>query len=275
MGLELRVSDLDFSYGQVPVLRGVTLPPMRSGQVTGILGPNATGKSTLLRCIAGIQEGSGTVTIDDGGPVRAPDPPRGSARWRRLTRRAVGSGHEDRIIYVPQDLPPASSITVFEAVLLACQRNASLRPARATINRVGETLEQLGIASLAGNSLAELSGGQRQLVSISQAVARRPAVLLLDEPTSNLDLRNQLEILTLVRTVATDQPAAVIMTIHDLSLAARFADQVAVLRRGALHSSGPPEAVITEAMLREVYEVEATVHRTPGGGLTMAATRGL
>jgi iron complex transport system ATP-binding protein len=272
VGLELRVCNLDFAYGAVPVLHDITLPAMRSGQVSAVLGPNGGGKSTLLRCIAGVQQGGGTVVLSDGeNPV--PEPMTARRRFRRPPTPPATD--EDRIIYVPQDLPPASSITVFEAVLLACQRNATPRPARATINRVGDTLEQLGIAQLAGRSLAELSGGQRQLVSIAQAVARRPDVLLLDEPTSNLDLRNQLEILGLVRAIATSRPAVVVLTIHDLSLASRFADQVAILHRGTLHSGGPPASVITEAMLREVYEVEATVHRAGDGALTMAATRGL
>ena len=268
MVLELHVENLAFAYGAKPVLREITLPAMRSGEVTAVLGPNATGKSTLLRCIAGIQRPSGTVTITGDNSATTPtthDPRRGRQR----------DGNRNHIIYVPQDLPPASSITVFEAVLLACQQRAGLRPSDEVIARVSESLARLKIAHLAGAPISDLSGGQRQMVSLAQAIARRPAVLLLDEPTSNLDLRNQLEILNLVRTLAASQPAVVVLTIHDLSLAARFADHVAILHGGTLHSSGSPSSVITEPMLREVYQVDATVHHTSDGALTLAATREL
>jgi iron complex transport system ATP-binding protein len=100
-------------------------------------------------------------------------------------------------------------------------------------------------------------------------------VLLLDEPTSNLDLRNQLHILALVRRLAAEQPAAVLVTVHDLNLTARFADQVVVLHDGAVHAAGPPAEVITPAMLREVYRVDGRVSRDENRQLTVTADRGL
>jgi iron complex transport system ATP-binding protein len=133
----------------------------------------------------------------------------------------------------------------------------------------------LDLDELATRPISELSGGQRQLVGLAQAVVRRPAVLLLDEPTSNLDLRNQLHILTLVRHLAADQPTAVLTTVHDLNLTARFADQVVVLHQGAVHAAGTPADVITPAMLREVYRVEGQVHHARGEHVTVTARRSL
>jgi iron complex transport system ATP-binding protein len=255
--LELHVRGLSFAYGGTEVLREVTLPPLRAGEVTALIGPNATGKSTLLRAIAGIQRPTGTVRLEDGG----------SAGDHRIT--------PDTVMYVPQELPPASSLTVFETVLLACQRGGPLRPTPDTLARVADALTQLGLDALARNPISELSGGQRQLVSLAQARARQPSVLLLDEPTSNLDLRNQMEILELARAAAQAQPAIVVLTIHDLALAARFADRIAVLHAGRVHSCGPPQTVITPAMLGEVYQVDATVHYSPDGDLAVSATRSL
>jgi iron complex transport system ATP-binding protein len=268
--LALHVDGLSFSYGTTPVLRDITLPGVRSGEVTALIGPNATGKSTLLRCIAGIHDASGSVRIAEGDSrdAAADDgPPRG---WFRRGRSAG-----DRILYTPQETPPASSITVFEAVLLARQKQLSGRVSREVIEQIGHTLAQLRLDGLSTRPISDLSGGQRQMVSLAQAVVRRPDVMLLDEPTSNLDLRNQLQILTLIRQIARTQPAAVLITVHDLGLAARFADHAVVLHGGSVHSGGPPSSVITEAMLREVYRIEATVHHTADGTLSLAATRSL
>lgn len=238
----LSISDLSFSYGQTPVLRGVTLPPLEPGSVTALVGPNGAGKSTLLRCAAGLEHHTGTV--------EAPS-----------------------ILYLPQDPPPVSSLTVFESVLLAHLQGRSgfgaLRVSRVARLRVAEVLGELGIAELAGHTMGQLSGGQRQLVSFAQAVIRQPAALLLDEPTSALDLRNQLVLLRLIRAYATGQQAAVVMAIHDLGQAARFADTVVVLSDGTVHSSGPGEDVITPVMLRDVYRVEASVHYGVDGGIAI------
>lgn len=271
MDLTLTVENLDFSYGAKGVLKGVTLPPVRSGEVTALVGPNATGKSTLLKCIAGLEEPTGTVTTDNGGT----GPVSSSRAASVLSRLRPGGSGEQLVLYMPQDLPPCSSITVFEAVLLARQQRMPARVNRTAIEEVERTLTQVGIEELSMRSLTELSGGQRQMVSLAQAVVRRPSVLLLDEPTSNLDLRNQLQILELIVRIAVDQPAAVLVTVHDLSLVARFADQAVVLDAGTVYSSGSPDAVITEEMLREIYQVDATVQRTEDGVLTLAASRSL
>lgn len=253
----LSVEGLRAGYRGTDVLHEVTLPSTAAGQVTALIGPNAAGKSTLLRGIAGIQRARGRVRIErDGRPD--PDPP----------------GPEE-IFYLPQEPPPRSTLTVFEAILLACARGRGRAARRRAERDAGTALAQLRLDELATRPVAELSGGQRQLVGLAQAVARRPSVLLLDEPTSNLDLRNQLRILELVRRIAEDQPACVLVTVHDLNLTARFADQVVVLHRGRVHSSGPPPDVLTPEMLREVYRVQAHVHRTVDDTLTISVSRGL
>jgi iron complex transport system ATP-binding protein len=261
--LELTVTGLSFGYSGTDVLREVTLPPVRSGRVTALIGPNAAGKSTLLRCIAGLHRPTaGRVLLGPVGPTCADE--------------AVAPG-PGQVFYLPQETPPASSLTVFEAVLLARSqgRRRGGAAARAAERDTGRALAGLDLDALATRPISDLSGGQRQLVGLAQAVVRRPAVLLLDEPTSNLDLRNQLHILALVRRLAAEQPAAVLVTVHDLNLTARFADQVVVLHDGAVHAAGTPAEVITPAMLREVYRVDGRVSRDEDRQLTVTADRGL
>jgi len=273
VALELTVTGLSFAYRDTEVLHQITLPPVRSGQVTALIGPNAAGKSTLLRCIAGLHQ----ITT---GHVRLEPANNG----RRFPTTAGERPNDSRpgpgeVFYLPQETPPASSLTVFEAVLLARshggRRHGSSK--RDAERDTGHALTSLDLDRLATRPISQLSGGQRQLVGLAQAVVRRPAVLLLDEPTSNLDLRNQLHILTLVRRLAADQPTAVLATVHDLNLTARFADQVVVLDRGAVYAAGPPAAVITPVMLREVYRVDGQVHHAHDEDqhLTVTAHRSL
>ena len=271
MVLKLRADNLSFGYGAARVLRDVTLPAIRSGEITALIGPNATGKSTLLKCLAGLHTPSGDIWIDDAGERRAAHTEQRHGR-RLLPRRR--NGH-NLIQYVPQELPPPSSITVFEAVLLARQQQSHIRTSRKIVEEIGRTLALLHLDPLSAKPLSELSGGQRQMVSLAQALTRQPAFMLLDEPTSNLDLRNQLQMLTLIRKLATEQPAAIVITVHDLNLAARFADQAVVLQSGTVHSSGPPASVITTPMLRDVYQIDASIHQTPDGTPTLSVTRSL
>lgn len=239
----LQVTDLSFSHGAAQILNGVSLPGINAGTVTALVGPNGAGKSTLLRCMAQLCRFSGSITGPDA-------------------------------VYLPQDPPPESTLTVFESVLLALQHSRTgfrgLRVATTTQDRVSTVLARLGLENLQARTMSQLSGGQRQLVSFAQAIVRRPQALLLDEPTSALDLRNQLTLMEHICTYAVEAPAAVVVTMHDLSHAARFADRIVVLHNGTVYSHGAVEEVLTENMLREVYRVDGTV--TPTGDGTVAIT---
>jgi iron complex transport system ATP-binding protein len=147
-------------------------------------------------------------------------------------------------------------------------------PRRSGELRIDRRLAVRGVEPGTGDAELSRTGGDR-VVSLAQAVVRRPSVLLLDEPTSNLDLRNQLHILRLVKDLAADQPAADLVTVHDLNLVARFADQAVVMDAGTVYGSGAPAQVITETMLREVYQIEARIQQYEDGTVTLAATRSL
>lgn len=242
--MRLSATGLRFAYGHRPVLRGVDIEARAGGEITALIGPNAAGKSTLLRCLAGLVRGEGQVLVD--GVVLASMP---AAQRARLVR------------YLPQGVPATPGLTVFEAVLVADRLGGSgWHPGPDALRRVTTLLERLRLGELAGCHLDELSGGQRQLVGVAQALAGDPGVLLLDEPTSNLDLQHQLELLALVRELAVERRMAVIVAIHDLNLAGRFAERIVVLCDGIVHASGPPASVLTEAMLASVYGVRAVVH---------------
>lgn len=244
----LVIEALSAGYGRRRVIAGLTLAPFAAGEVVALVGPNAAGKSTLLRAVAGLLPAGGRVLhgrvelLSAGLPERA---------------RRIG--------FMPQAAGGAVALTVFESVLGALKTASGLDGTTAR-RRTAAAIERLGLAAVALRPLPALSGGQRQLASFAQAIVREPAVLLLDEPTSALDLRHQAKVMATARRLATEG-RVVIAVLHDLSLAARWADRIVVLRAGGLYSQGAPAAVLTPAMLAEVYGVAARVEPCSAGRL--------
>jgi iron complex transport system ATP-binding protein len=243
----------------VDALSGVSLA-VTKGSFTGLLGPNGCGKTTLLKLMAGVlRPASGAVTLE--GRVLADLP-------RRLAARHVA--------VVPQDTHPAFDYTALEIVLMG--RHPHLRtmqlegPADLAIAR--ESLEATGTAHLAHRAFTSLSGGERQRVVIASALAQRPEVLLLDEPTASLDLGYQLEVAALLRQLSREQDVTMVMATHDLNLAASMCDTLALLRDGRLLGHGPTSEVLTAAMVRRLYDVEADVQlHERAGHLTVTPVR--
>jgi iron complex transport system ATP-binding protein len=151
-------------------------------------------------------------------------------------------------------------LTVFEAVLLARKHSLSWRVGDEDLKAVSQVLEDLEIPELALRYLNELSGGQKQMISIAQALVRSPQVLLLDEPTSSLDLQHQLEVLVLIQKVIVERRITTIIALHDLNLAARYAHQFVVMSNGTVYATGKAKTVLTPEMLRDVYRIHAVVH---------------
>lgn len=253
-GLALR--DISIRYGRRAVLDGLTLPDLRAGEVTVLAGPNAAGKSTLLRAVAQLAPYRGTIALDGCD----------------LTSLS-GAGRARRIGFMPQSLPAGSSLVVLQAILTALHATGEMATAEADAAAMA-VLERLGIADLALRPLNQLSGGQRQMVSLAQAIVRNPRLLLLDEPTSALDLARQMRLLGELRRLA-GEGRVVVVVLHDLALAARWADRIVVLHGGTVHGDGPPQAVLTPAMLAEVYRVEARIERCSQGRLMVLIDREL
>jgi iron complex transport system ATP-binding protein len=236
----LSIDGLSFGYNAKPVLDGIRLEV--KPEVTALIGPNAAGKSTLLKCISGMLRGQGEIRLDG--------------------RELATISHADlvrRIGYLPQEMPQDASLTVLEAVLMGRMNSLGWRVRAGDLTPVMETLAALGIHPLASRHLVELSGGQRQMVSIAQAMVRRPEVLVMDEPTNSLDMRYQLELFELIRDITRTHRMTTITAMHDLNLAARFADTVILLSKGAIAAMGKPSEVITTEMLATVYGIEARV----------------
>lgn len=246
----IRARGLAFAYRpDDPVLRGVDLEA-RAGELVCILGPNGGGKTTLLRCLLGLVEPTDGEVRIDGQPL-ADLRPRERARF---------------LAYVPQTPVSAFAFTAAEIVLMGrLAHTGALGLAGATDRDVVRAaLEMTGTAGLAGRTLDELSGGEAQRVMIARALAQQPSILLLDEPTSHLDLRHQTAVTAMLQRVAHDWPMAVLCVSHDLNTAARFADRLVLVADGRIRGDGPPRDLLRPDLLREVYGVGVDLIPRPG-----------
>ncbi len=203
-----------------------------AGEVIGVIGPNGAGKSTLLRSLAGADRTGARVTWQTGA----------------LSPRQIG--------YLPQAFQVSARLSVLECVLLGRREGLGWRVTAANLADCAAALSLLGLAALADRPLDSLSGGQQQMVLLAQRLVRRPALMVLDEPTSALDLRHQLTILSRLRAYAADRSAVVIMALHDLTIAARFCDRLALLHGGRLVGIGTPAAILTSDRVGSCWGVE-------------------
>jgi len=237
------------ALGGRPVLRGVDLA-LAPGEMLGLVGANGAGKTTLIRLAT-------RLVRPDAGAVRV-----GGEPVERMTRRALAR----RIAVVPQETQVPFPFRAAEIVLLGRAPHLGLLgfESRTDLERAERALDAVGLAGFGERSMLELSGGQRQLVSLARALAQDPEILLLDEPTAFLDLRHRVEALEIVRGLAAAGRSVLVVS-HDLALAARFCDRLALLADGRVLESGPPAEVLTPASLRAVYGIEAEVLHAPDG----------
>ncbi len=242
--MTLNVKELEVSLGGTAIVKRASLS-CAPGQFAMLIGPNGAGKSTLLKALSGLLPSHGQVSLKD-------------LTLGRTERQAV-------IAYMPQDIGPTSSLTVLEVVLLGRLRSLGLSVAGALADAAQAALARFGLAELQGRTLDAVSGGQRQLIFLAQALFRQPDVLLLDEPTAALDLRHQLVVLEAVRKHCADHGTIAIAAMHDLTLAAQFADQMICLSQGRIEAKGPPESVLTAERLQRVYGVEAEISLSAQG----------
>lgn len=247
----LSIHSLSIQLSSRVVLHDMTLQ-VRPGEVLALIGPNGVGKSTLIRAASGILRPlQGYVTIDDQDVYQLP-----------IDLRAR------QIAVVPQAVRLPEAFSVLETVLMG--RTAYL----GWLGREGdkdrsialEAMRQTNTIDLASRRIGELSGGEQQRVLIARALTQSARVLLLDEPTAHLDLKHQADVLSLVRSLAHDQNYAVLMALHDLNLAAVYADRVALLSNGHLVALGTPEEVLTTEQLSPVYGLRISVFTHPESG---------
>lgn len=242
----LEVSSLRFSYNHKPVLDGLGFR-VAAGELCAILGNNGVGKSTLLKCILGILQSQEGLVLVDGRDAAA------------LHRRDAAR----RMAYVAQQVGSAERLTVFDVVLMGRRPHITWAVRDRDLEVVREVLERLGLQDLALRFMDQLSGGEAQKVLIARALAQEPSVLVLDEPTSNLDLKNQLEVMQAVRDAVEHRGIAALMAIHDVNLALRFADRFILLKDGVVLATGGPDIITPESM-EKTYDVRAKVERLDG-----------
>ncbi|GHC54949.1 ABC transporter ATP-binding protein [Streptomyces cinnamoneus] len=248
--MRLVVEQLTAGYPGRPVVHGVDLT-VPEGQVVAVVGPNGCGKSTLLRAIARLhQPESGTVRIGDADV------------WALTPRRAA-----HRIALLPQSPQAPEAVTVAGLVRYGRHPHQGLfrQWSREDEQAVESALRATGTAELAGRRLDQLSGGQRQRCWLAMVLAQETPIVLLDEPTSALDLGHAVDVLELVREVAA-AGRTVVMVLHDLASAARYADTVVALRDGRIVAHGPSREVVDAALVRELYGIEADILSAPGDG---------
>lgn len=236
----IEVKNISFSYGKSAVLTDVSFTA-QAGECVGILGNNGAGKSTLITCLNRIRTPSGGEVRIDGRSVRD------------MGRREMAQS----IAYVPQK-STLSQTTVFDAVLLGRKPYIKWAVGQEDLDLCSDMIRRVGLEQLQLRSLEELSGGELQKVMLARALVQQPRVLLLDEPTSNLDPKNQYEMLALVRQLAREQEITVLVVIHDLNLALRYCDRFYFLKDGRGYRYGGVESVDQET-IESVYGVSARV----------------
>ena len=244
----LQIRSVSAAYGKVEALKNISLN-IQSGEILGVIGPNGAGKSTLIKVLSGVLAiKSGQVLVNDQ-EISSYSP---AQRARTLA-------------VVPQARHVGGAFTVKQAVLLG--RTSYLgflgNPGEKDLERVSWAMDQTDVTSLAERKLAEISGGEQQRVLLARALAQDTPVLLLDEPTNHLDLKYQVSLLSLLKTLVSQENLTVLLAMHDLNQVSGIADRVALLKDGSLYKLGAPREVLTPEHIKETYQTEVDTFSHP------------
>ena len=245
---EIIIDGLDYAYSKdVLVLKGINLS-LRNPQLISIIGPNGVGKSTLIHCIDRILAPTkGTVMVDEKNVTDYPA--------KELAKK---------IGYVPYSAGDSFPMTVVDTILMGRNPHHKWKSLHEDMIIVEEAMDLMEIKSLAMRNFNELSAGQHQRVMLARGLAQQPEVLLLDEPTANLDIRHQVGVTRLLKQLSVEKGIIVIMISHDLNLASKYSDNIIMLSKGGVFAVGKPDEVINSENIREVYGVDSEVIQSEG-----------
>lgn len=247
----LNVENLSFHYRSGPeILRQISFS-LEEGQFLAILGNNGAGKSTMLKCFNQILRVKGGHVWMDGEDLLT------------MTHREVAR----RVAFVSQTIP-STQMTVHDVVMLGRRPYMQWAFTEEDHRIVHQAMDRLNLSAMRGRFLNELSGGERQKVMLARALAQQPKVLLLDEPTSSLDIQNQYQVLDIVRDICRTSSITAVMVIHDLNLALRFCDRFLLLKDGRVYRSGD-SSILDRQALRDVYGVDAHVVTVEGKSVVL------
>jgi iron complex transport system ATP-binding protein len=256
--VRLGARDLSLGYGATPIVEGLTVE-VAPGAVTAIVGPNACGKSTLLRGLARLMSPAAGQVILDGSDIS------------RLRTKDVAK----RLGLLPQSSIAPEGITVADLVTRGrFPHQTMLRQfSRTDQQAVADAMAATGVTAIAGRPVDQLSGGQRQRVWIAMVLAQQTPLILLDEPTTFLDIAHQIELLDLFADLNAEQGCTIVAVLHDLNHACRFADQIIAMKAGAIVAQGNPADVITATLVEEVYGLRCQVIDDPETGTPLVIPR--
>lgn len=241
--MELAVNNLKFGYTKKKlVVKGISFSA-RSGQLISLIGPNGSGKTTIVKCINKIlKPDSGTVLVD-------------GQDTQKMTPREMAR----QIAYVPQFTNSYLSGSVMDVVMMGRRPYIKWRVSDVDVEIVLAVLKELELDELAHEQFQELSGGQKQKILIARALVQKPELYLFDEPISFLDIKNQIDIMELARSMVEKENKTVIMVVHDLNMAMHYSDQVILLKSGEVEAAGLPKMVLSHQHIKKVYGIDTRI----------------
>lgn len=242
--MTLSVKNLSFSYQEKDVLKDVSFE-MKRGEILGLIGPNGVGKSTLLKCI-------NKINTPDTGEIYLYGNRIDNLKEKELSRL---------FSYVPQSTGSKFPVKVIDMVMMGRMPYIDFRISKDNKEKVYSLLDRMELSDIAFKSIDRLSGGERQRVYVARAIAQNTDFILLDEPTSNLDLKHQIGIMNLLSSIVEENNISAIVTLHDLNLASMYCDKILMLKDKKVFAYGRPEQVISEENIYQVYGVESKIGR--------------
>ncbi len=256
--VKLELADVSLGYGSRQVVRQLSFRVM-PGEMLGLIGPNGCGKTSIIKAMCRVIPHTGAIFLD-GKEI--------SAMPRKELARLLG--------VVPQNPSLPETFTVFEVVLMGRNPHLGLLryESRKDLDVAWWAMVETATDALAERRMGELSGGERQRVTVARVLAQEPEAVLLDEPTANLDISHQVEILGLIRDLCRQKSLAVLVALHDLNLAAQYCDRLLLISNGQLHAEGTPWQVITPENIKGVYGTESTVYPHPVNRLPVVLPAG-